>query len=83
MPIDLSEQDNGKVLGVFHGWSVGALWEDIEFEARHFRDIERLALIGDKKWEAGMACCKPFTTATIRYFDRAEAAQARAWVRGD
>lgn len=54
----------------FHGWSMGALWEDIKFDLHHFADIERLALIGDKKWEVGMAVfCKPFTTAKIRYFE--------------
>src|SRR6202049_2479843 len=51
----------------FHGWTLGALWEDIKFDLKHFADIERLALVGDRKWEAGMAVfCRPFTTATIR-----------------
>jgi hypothetical protein len=27
--------------------------------------------------------CKPFTTATIRYFDRSEADQAEAWIYAD
>lgn len=64
----------------FHGWTAGALWEDIKFDARHFRDIERLALVGDSKWEAGMAAfCKPFTTAAIRYFDEKQAGEAGKW----
>ena len=68
----------------FHGWSAGALWEDIKFDVQHFRDIERLAMIGDRKWEQGMAAfCRPFTTAEVRYFDQAEAEQARAWLTGD
>jgi hypothetical protein len=68
----------------FHGWSAGALWEDIKFDVQHFRDIERLAMIGDRKWEQGMATfCRPFTTAAVRYFDQAEAEQARAWLAGD
>ena len=33
----------------FHGWEAGALWEDIKFDVKHFGDIERLALVGDKK----------------------------------
>ncbi len=66
----------------FHGWSVGALWEDIKFDLKHFRDIERLAMVGDRKWEAGMAAfCKPFTTAKVHYFDLAEAGKAREWVQ--
>jgi hypothetical protein len=79
-------QLNGKLrvlfdLAGFHGWEAGALWEDIKFDVKHFADIERLAMVGDKKWEHGMAMfCKPFTKATIRYFDRADAAKARTWL---
>jgi len=28
----------------FHGWSAGALWQDIKFDIKHFRDIERCLL---------------------------------------
>lgn len=65
----------------FHGWTAGALWEDIRFDVKHFKDIERLALVGESKWQHGMAVfCKPFTTAKVRYFDTTEAEQARVWV---
>ncbi|HZY84473.1 MAG TPA: STAS/SEC14 domain-containing protein [Gemmataceae bacterium] len=65
----------------FHGWELGALWEDIKFDLKHFADIERLALVGESRWEQGMAVfCKPFTTAKVRYFDSAKLAEARDWV---
>jgi len=65
----------------FHGWTAGALWEDVKFDLKHFNDIERLAMVGERQWEAGMATfCRPFTTATIRYFDRAQADEARKWL---
>jgi hypothetical protein len=65
----------------FHGWTAGALWEDTKFAMHHFSDIDRLAAIGEKKWQEGMATfCKPFTKATIRYFDHADAAEARKWL---
>jgi hypothetical protein len=65
----------------FHGWEMGALWEDVKFDVKHFKDIERLALVGDKKWEAGMAAfCKPFTTAKIKYFDVAQVEEAKSWL---
>ncbi len=65
----------------FHGWTIGALWEDIKFDLKHFAHIERLALVGERKWEAGMAAfCKPFTRATIRYFDESQADEAVRWV---
>jgi hypothetical protein len=117
MPIQLSEEEGGKVLAVhvsgklaaadyeqfvpeferlvlqhsklrvlfdmtdFHGWTAGALWADTKFALHHFADIERLAMIGDRKWQHGMAMfCKPFTKATIRYFEHADAAAARTWL---
>jgi SpoIIAA-like len=65
----------------FHGWKAGALWEDFKFDFKHFRDIGRLALVGEKKWQKGMATfCKPFTTAKVRYFDSSEMDDARQWV---
>ena len=65
----------------FHGWEAGALWDDIKFDVKHFSDIERLAMVGDKKWEKGMSTfCRPFTSAKIQYFDRAEIDRARAWL---
>jgi hypothetical protein len=65
----------------FHGWEGGALWEDIKFDIKHFADIERLAMVGETRWQQGMAkFCKPFTKAMIRYFDHADAAEARKWL---
>jgi len=65
----------------FEGWSMGALWEDIKFDVHHFADIERLALVGESKWQQGMAAfCKPFTAAKVRYFDRLQLAEARQWI---
>src|SRR5580698_3309724 len=117
MPIQLNEENDGKILVVnisgkvvktdypnfvseferllrqhgklrvlfnmngFTGWDAGAAWEDIKFDVKHFSDIEQLAMVGDKKWQHGMATfCKPFTKATIRYFDHADSVQARTWL---
>src|SRR5664279_6595833 len=50
-----------------HGWEAGALWEDTKFAIKHFADIERLAMVGEKKWQQGMATfCRPFTKATVK-----------------
>jgi hypothetical protein len=68
----------------FHGWEAGALWEDIKFDVKHFADIGRLAMVGEKKWEEWMArFCQPFTSAEIRYFDQSQADAAREWITGD
>ena len=65
----------------FHGWEASAAWEDLKFGTRHFADIERFAMVGENKWQQGMATfCKPFTRAEVRYFDHADAAEARKWL---
>ncbi len=82
-------QQHGKVwllvkLRDFHGWTTGALCEDIKFDWKHFADVERLAIVGERKWEAGMAVfCRPFTRATIKYFDIAKVDKARKWITAD
>ena len=66
----------------FHGWDVAALWQDIKFDVKHFKDIERLAMVGESKWQSGMAAfCKPFTSATLKYFERPHEAEALAWLK--
>src|SRR5262249_48217617 len=39
----------------FRGWKPNALWEDIKFGLGHFRDFERVALVGETKWQAGLS----------------------------
>ena len=117
MPIQLKEEDGGKVLVIhvsgklvkadyalfvpeferlvlehgklrmlfdmtgFHGWDAGALWTDTQFAIHHFKDIERIAMVGETKWQKGMAVfCRPFTKATIQYFNHIDASAARKWL---
>jgi hypothetical protein len=87
--VDKQIEEHGKIrilfeMHDFHGWSAGALWEDMKFDFQHWRDIERLAIVGESKWEAGMAVfCKPFTSAKIKYFDHAKLDEAKAWIDGE
>jgi hypothetical protein len=68
----------------FHGWTTAALWEDTKFAVQYFSDIERLAVVGETKWQEGASLfAKPFTAAVLRYFDRTKADEARAWLRSD
>jgi hypothetical protein len=84
--IDRMIQNFGKIrillaLPDFHGWTAGGLWEDTKFAVKHYKDIERLAIVGDKKWEEGMAYfCKPFTHAEVKYFDHSRMDEARHWI---
>jgi hypothetical protein len=68
----------------FHGWVASALWEDIKFDVKHFNDIERVAMVGEKKWQQWMSSfCRPFTTAKIQYFESDEADRAREWINSE
>ena len=59
----------------------GALREDTRFAVRHFADMERLPMIGETKCQGGMAPFrKPLTKTAIRYFEHADAAEARYWL---
>ena len=67
----------------FHGWDLHAVWDDIQFASEHCHDIERIAIVGERRWESWMAkVCKPFTMAKVRYFDAAELEAAKAWLAG-
>ena len=69
------------VMDDFHGWDLGAVWEDIKFATKHFRDIDKIAMVGEKDWEKWMATiCKPFTMSSIKYFGAREEEAAREWL---
>jgi len=45
----------------FHGWDVHAAYDDLKFAMRHYRDFDRIAMVGDRNWEKWMAVvCRPF-----------------------
>ena len=68
----------------FHGWEMGAMWEDIKFAAKHCHDVEKIAMVGEKKWEKWMATiCRPFTMSKVKYFDAGQQEEARQWLGGE
>jgi hypothetical protein len=79
-------REHGKVglllnVSAFRGWSAVALWEDLKFDMKHYRDVSRLALVADnpdKEWLATLA--RPFTAAEVRFFPIAAHETAREWV---
>jgi hypothetical protein len=66
----------------FRGWDIGALWEDLKFDFKHYRDIDRIAIVGENRWhKTGALFARPFTGAEVRYFEKEEIDAAREWVR--
>lgn len=84
--VDKAIAEQGKVRMLaqfhdFHGWDAKALWDDIKFSTTHCTKIERIALVGEKKWEEWMAkVCKPFTMAQLKYFSANEIESAWQWL---
>ena len=65
----------------FHGWDLHAAWDDLKFNLKHYADFERIAMVGDRKWERWMTSfCSPFTKAEMKYFDHSEVDAARKWL---
>lgn len=65
----------------FKGWSARGFFEEMKLDAMHFNDMERVAMVGEARWQEWMTkLWRPFTTAKIRYFDRSQMDQARAWI---
>lgn len=65
----------------FHGWEPMAVWDDTLFAVKHFSDISRIAMVGDKEWEHLMAnFCKLFTKAEVRYYDWTQLVAAKQWL---
>lgn len=65
----------------FHGWKLGGMWADFRFGMKHAHDVERLAVVGEKRWQRWSAgLCRWFTEADVRYFDRSSAKEAHDWL---
>ena len=66
----------------FTGWEQSAAWDDTDFFFSHGDQIEKIAVVGDSRWEAQMLV---FTGAGLRkapvkFFSEAEEPEARAWL---
>ncbi|MCY2686730.1 STAS/SEC14 domain-containing protein [Salinimicrobium sp. TH3] len=66
----------------FEGWSLSAMWRDIKFDFNNLENMERIAMVGDEKWEKELTqLMKPFTKATIKYFSLTEKDEAKNWIK--
>lgn len=65
-----------------HGWEPAAMVDDLKFDVHHRRDIQRCAIIGDKKWQEWMIrLSKPFFPGEVKYFQPSESAEASTWIK--
>ena len=84
--LDAAIRDHGPIrllvdMAEFEGWSPRAAWDDLLFGLKHWNDFERMALIGDKRWEDIAAkAMDALTKGEVRRFPAAERGAAHAWI---
>ena len=65
----------------FYGWEPAALWKEIKFDVLHRQGIGPIAMVGDSTWQKLTAdVSKFFFPSPVRFFEKKEAAEARAWL---
>ena len=66
----------------FQGWEKGAAWGDMTFIATHGDQIEKIAVVGDSKWETEvlMFLGAGLRRTVVKFFVAGEAPRARAWL---
>ena len=70
------------VMEDFHGWEPGAAWDDFRFGTSHSAQVERVAMVGEKKWQRWLTKIGSiFLHERVRYFDLHDLAEAERWVR--
>ena len=69
----------------FAGIEFRAIWDETKFDAKHARQLERCAIVGDKSWHQWMSKASQamFGKAKVRYFTEDESNEAWEWLEAD
>ena len=66
----------------FRGIELDVLWEKAKFAFAHLRDIERMAVVGDRAWEAWwVKIGGTLAPVETRYFDHDDIDAAWVWLK--
>jgi hypothetical protein len=67
----------------FQGWDNKDNWEDVSFQSEYDNQIEKIAIVGEKRWQelAEVFVGKGLRSIDIRYFITSETALAKAWIQ--
>ncbi len=67
----------------FSGWEPMAAWDDLKFSVSHRNEIERVAVVGAKKWHEFVAKLGAVLVhSKVLYFGETEVDEAQRWLRG-
>jgi len=66
----------------FKRWEAKAAWDDLKFGIAHDIDFDRIAVVGNSKWQQWMVkVSNIFFTADMRYFSAEEKQEAMDWLQ--
>lgn len=66
----------------FHGWQPGAAWDDFRFDRQHGPNVQKVGMVGEKKWQEWISKLGAlFAGTTVRYFDIADLDKAKRWIK--
>jgi hypothetical protein len=70
------------ILETFEGWERHEDWGDVSFMTEQGQHIEKMAIVGDKKWQddAFAFTAKGFRATAIEFFTPSRLNEARTWL---
>jgi len=80
-------EKHGKVrvfidLEFFNGWEPMAAWKDMAFGVAHWNDVDKLAIVGDAKWEEWTATVSnALMHGEVRHFPTRDRSAALEWTK--
>jgi hypothetical protein len=70
------------LLESFTGWERGAEWDNTDFFFSHRNDFEKIAIVGDPRWEAEVLAFAGagFRKGPVKFFPDTAESEARTWL---
>jgi hypothetical protein len=66
----------------FEGWEPMAAWDDMKFSVSHRNEMDRVAVVGAKKWHEFVAKLGSLmVNSQVRYFEETQLDEAQRWLR--
>jgi hypothetical protein len=65
----------------FHGWSLHGAWDEFKFELKHRKDVVKVGVVGDDRWEHwATRLSKLFTGANVKFFSADDLQASKDWI---
>ncbi len=66
----------------FKGWDLQAMWDDLQLDIKHRKDIDKLAIVAQEGWlEWGVKFSRLFIDGEARFFKPDESEMAMGWIK--